>query len=68
MKFCREVTAISGVDKNWMAVDQSTGGPYSGYLYTVMTTSSGGAFARIFKTMEPTSPLLLPHPHSPCRE
>ncbi|MCB0822079.1 MAG: exo-alpha-sialidase [Bacteroidales bacterium] len=40
------VTAISGVDKNWMAVDQSTGGPYSGYLYTVMTTSSGGAFAR----------------------
>lgn len=40
------VTAISGVDKNWMAVDQSTTGPYAGYLYTVMTTSSGGAFAR----------------------
>ncbi len=43
------VTAISGVDKNWLAVDQSTPGansPYAGYVYTVMTASSGGNFAR----------------------
>jgi len=39
------VTAISGVDKNWMAADQ-TGGPYSNYVYTVMTSNSGGNFAR----------------------
>lgn len=39
------VTAISGVDKNWMTADQ-TGGPYSNYIYTVMTSSSGGNFAR----------------------
>jgi hypothetical protein len=43
------VTAISGVDKNWLAVDPSTPGansPYAGYVYTVMTASSGGNFAR----------------------
>ena len=44
------VTAISGVDKNWMAVDQSTPGanaPYAGYVYTVMTAGGGsGNFAR----------------------
>lgn len=39
------VTAINGVDKNWMAADQ-TGGPYSNYVYTVMTANSGGNFAR----------------------
>ncbi|MCF8369695.1 MAG: T9SS type A sorting domain-containing protein [Bacteroidales bacterium] len=39
------VTAISGVDKNWMAADQ-TGGPYSNYIYTVMTSNSGGNFSR----------------------
>ncbi|GAB4333062.1 MAG: hypothetical protein Kow00127_24660 [Bacteroidales bacterium] len=38
-------TAISGVDKNWIAADQ-TGGPYSNYVYTVMTSSGGGNFAR----------------------
>jgi len=43
------VTSIAGVDKNWLAVDQSTPGansPYAGYVYTVMTSSSGGNFAR----------------------
>lgn len=39
------VTAISGVDKNWMAADQ-TDGPYSNYVYTVMTSGGGGNFAR----------------------
>ncbi len=39
------VTAIAGVDKNWIAADQ-TGGPYSNYVYTVMTANSGGNFAR----------------------
>lgn len=39
------VIAIAGVDKNWLAADQ-TGGPYSNYLYTVMTASSGGNHAR----------------------
>ena len=36
------VTSVAGADKNWMAVDQ-TSGPYSGYLYTGMTP---GNFAR----------------------
>lgn len=36
------VTAISGVDKNWLAADQ-TNGPYSNYLISTMTNSSGGA-------------------------
>jgi len=36
------VTSISGNDKNWMAADQTTG-PYSNYVYTVMTP---GNFAR----------------------
>ncbi len=39
------VTAINGVDKNWMAADQ-TGGPYSNYVYSVMTGSGGGNFSR----------------------
>lgn len=39
------VIAISGIDKNWIAADQ-TGGPYSNYVYTVMTANSGGNFAR----------------------
>lgn len=39
------VTSIVGVDKNWMAADQTTG-PYSGYVYTTMTSSTGGNFAR----------------------
>ena len=39
------VTSIAGVDKNWIAADQ-TMGPYANYVYTVMTASSGGNFAR----------------------
>ena len=41
------VTSISGGDKNWMAADQ-TSGPYSGYIYTSMTSTSFNAhnFAR----------------------
>ena len=39
------VTAIAGVDKNWIAADQ-TAGPYSNYVYSVMTSSSGGNFSR----------------------
>ncbi len=39
------VIAISGVDKNWIAADQ-TGGAYSNYIYTVMTANSGGNHAR----------------------
>ena len=39
------VTAIAGVDKNWICADQ-TGGPYSNYVYTTMTANSGGNFAR----------------------
>ncbi len=39
------VTAIDGVDKNWIACDQ-TSGPFANYVYTVMTNSSGGNFAR----------------------
>jgi hypothetical protein len=39
------VIGILGVDKNWMAADQ-TSGPYANYLYTVMTASSGGNFNR----------------------
>jgi hypothetical protein len=39
------VIAITGVDKNWMAADQ-TSGPYANYIYTVMTASSGGNFNR----------------------
>ena len=39
------VTAISGVDKNWMSSDQ-TSGPYANYIYTTMTSNSGGNFAR----------------------
>jgi len=38
-------TAISGNDKNWMAADQ-TSGPYANYVYTVMTNSGSGNFAR----------------------
>ncbi|MBI5472370.1 MAG: T9SS type A sorting domain-containing protein [Ignavibacteriae bacterium] len=39
------VNAIAGVDKNWLACDQ-TMGPYANYVYTVMTASPGGNFAR----------------------
>ena len=39
------VTAISGVDKNWLAADQ-TSGPYANYVYSVMTSNSGGNFSR----------------------
>lgn len=39
------VVAISGVDKNWIAADQSAG-PYSNYVYCVFTASSGGNFTR----------------------
>ncbi len=39
------VTAIAGVDKNWLACDQ-TAGPYANYVYTVMTKNGGGNFAR----------------------
>jgi len=39
-------TAISGIDKNWIACDQ-TAGPFANYVYTVMTAGSGqGNFAR----------------------
>jgi len=39
------VTAVAGVDKNWMAADQ-TSGPYANYIYTTMTANSGGNFSR----------------------
>jgi photosystem II stability/assembly factor-like uncharacterized protein len=40
------VTAIAGVDKNWIAADQ-TSGPYANYVYTTMTAGNGvGRFAR----------------------
>lgn len=39
------VTAVAGVDKNWMACDQ-TNGPYANYVYVCMTANSGGNFAR----------------------
>ncbi|MBU2652182.1 MAG: PKD domain-containing protein, partial [Bacteroidetes bacterium] len=39
------VTAITGIDKNWMACDQ-TSGPYSNFIYTTMTASNGGNFTR----------------------
>lgn len=39
------VNGIDGVDKCWIAADQSDG-PYSGYVYCVMTASSGGNFTR----------------------
>ncbi|MEO8233144.1 MAG: sialidase family protein, partial [Ignavibacteriota bacterium] len=39
------VIAVLGVDKNWIAADQ-TSGPYANYLYTVMTDSVGGSFYR----------------------
>jgi hypothetical protein len=39
------VTSISGIDKNWIAADQ-TSGPYSNYVYTTMTVNSGHSFAR----------------------
>jgi len=44
------VIAILGVDKNWIAADQ-TSGPYANYLYTVMTASSGGNFKQKLLTM-----------------
>ena len=39
------VTGVSGVDKNWIACDQ-TSGPYANYVYVCMTANSGGNFAR----------------------
>ena len=39
------VIGVLGVDKNWMAADQ-TSGPYANYIYTTMTGSSGGNFNR----------------------
>ncbi|MCF8227507.1 MAG: PKD domain-containing protein [Bacteroidales bacterium] len=40
------VTAINGVDKNWLAADQ-TAGPYANYVYSVMTGGGGvGNFTR----------------------
>ncbi len=40
------VTSVDGVDKNWIAADQ-TMGPYANYVYTCMTAGSGrGNFAR----------------------
>lgn len=38
-------TAISGIDKNWVAADQ-TNGPYANYVYATMTSNSGGNFSR----------------------
>jgi len=40
-----ETIAIKGVDKNWIAADQS-GGMYSNYIYTVMTAIDSGNHAR----------------------
>lgn len=34
-------TAIDGVDKNWIACDQ-TAGPFANYVYTTMTADGGG--------------------------
>lgn len=40
------VTSIDGVDKNWIACDQ-TAGPFANYVYTTMTAGGGvGNFAR----------------------
>ncbi len=39
------VVAVSGVDKCWLAADQ-TSGPYANYVYATMTGSGGGNFAR----------------------
>jgi len=40
------VTSVAGVDKNWIAADQ-TMGPYANYVYTTMTAGSGnGNFSR----------------------
>ncbi len=39
------VTAVVGNDKNWIAADQ-TAGPYANYVYTTMTNSGVGSFAR----------------------
>ncbi len=39
------VVAVYGNDKNWMTADM-TDGPYSNYVYTVMTNSGSGNFAR----------------------
>lgn len=40
------VTSVAGIDKNWIAADQ-TMGPFANYVYTTMTAGSGvGNFAR----------------------
>ncbi|MGA9115403.1 MAG: sialidase family protein [Bacteroidota bacterium] len=38
-------TSVDGVDKNWIACDQ-TRGPFANYAYTTMTASGGGNFSR----------------------
>jgi hypothetical protein len=39
------VTSVAGNDKNWIAADQ-TAGPFANYIYTTMTSSGSGNFAR----------------------
>jgi PKD repeat protein len=39
------VNAVVGVDKNWLAADQ-TDGPFANYVFNTMTASSGGNFSR----------------------
>ncbi len=39
------VSAIAGVDRNWLAADQ-TMGPFANYLYSTMTRTGGGNFSR----------------------
>ena len=40
------VIGVNGIDKNWIAADQ-TGGPYANYVYCTMTAGSGsGNFSR----------------------
>ncbi|NUN08748.1 MAG: T9SS type A sorting domain-containing protein [Ignavibacteriaceae bacterium] len=60
------VTAIAGVDKNWIAADQ-TSGPYANYVYSTMTASgSVGNFSRstnfgaTWQTTATLSPQALP--------
>jgi PKD repeat protein len=43
------VTAMAGVDKNWIISDQ-TAGPYSNYIYGTMTANSGGNISKSSNT------------------
>jgi len=45
MTWGSSVTAVNGIDKCWMVVDQ-TDGPNANNIYATMTASSGGNFAR----------------------